>query len=183
MNPTVSARRGPPWFRLIDTLLESVASLFQFIAGSFLAIMLVINIANIILRNIGQPSLLWVSPWTQVLMVWSVFLAFYVMYRRHLDIVLLIVVRRFGHVGLILSRTLTAFVGLVVVGILLAEAPQILARQRGTMDLIGLTRYWLSIPLLISSFMLCLHFLSDLVALFAGWANEDAPGDEEATQW
>lgn len=183
MNASVSTRRGPHWFRLVDRVLDGMTTVFQRAAEGLLAVMLAINIANIILRNIGQDSLLWVSPWTQVLMVWSVFLAFYVMYRRHLDIVLMIVVGRCGRIGLKLSRILTALAGLLVVGVLLAEAPQIIARQRGTMDLIGLTRYWLSLPLLASAVMLCLHFLVDLVALLAGWASDEGSGDKEALQW
>lgn len=183
MKNAVSSRRGPPWFRLVDRVLETVAEIFQILAECFLAIMLVINFLNIVLRNLGFPSLLWVSPWTQFLMVWAVFLAFYVMYRRHLDIVLMVVMGRFGHIGVKLSRILTAIAGLVVVGVLLAEVPQILTRQRGAMDLIGLTRFWLSVPLIASALMLFVHFLFDLVALLAGWADDETPGDEEAMSW
>ena len=43
------------------------------------------------------------------------------------------------------------FLGYVVAGILLAEAPQIFARQRGNMEIVGLSRYWLSVPMLASS--------------------------------
>lgn len=183
MTPTVSTRRGPAWFRVIDRLLDGVATGFQTVAEALLAIMLVINFINIILRNAGIPSLLWVSPWTGVMMVWAVFLAFFVMYRRHLDIVLMIVIARCGRIGLKLSRVLTALAGLLVVGVLLAEAPQIFARQRGNMEMIGLTRYWLSVPMLASALMLMLHFLSDLVAVLAGWATDEAAGDEKATAW
>ena len=183
INGTATLRGGPGWFRGVDRVLDAIASLFQTAAEAMLTFMLLANLANIILRNLGEPSLLWVSPWTGVLMVWSVFLAFYVMYRRHLDIALTILVGRFGQRGMKLSRGLTAVVGLLVVGILVAEAPQILARQRGTMEIVGLTRYWLSVPLIASSAMLVIHFLVDLVALFAGWAAPVPAGDEEAAQW
>ncbi|MFV0246311.1 MAG: TRAP transporter small permease, partial [Qingshengfaniella sp.] len=179
MTAHATAPRGPGWFRIVDRVLDSVAGLFQTSAEIMMAIMLVINMANIVLRNIGQPSLLWVSPWTGVLMVWAVFLAFYVMYRRHLDIALMILVKRFGPGGMRMARGLTAVAGLIVAGILLAEAPQILRRQRGTMELIGLTRYWLSIPLLMSCAMLILHFLAELCALCAGWSARAGDGDEE----
>ncbi|MAU48338.1 MAG: TRAP transporter small permease subunit [Rhodobacteraceae bacterium] len=174
---------GPAWFRGANRLLDGAAGLFQTAAELLLTVMLVINFANIVLRNIGQPSLLWVSPWTLVLMVWAVFLGFFVMYRRHLDIVLGLVIDRLGPFGRRMARVLTALAGLAFTLILLAETPQILARQRGTMELIGLTRYWLSLPLLASAAMLTLHFLTDLIGVLAGWADDDAPGSEEAAQW
>ena len=62
---------GPAWFRGANRLLDGAAGLFQTAAELLLTVMLVINFANIVLRNIGQPSLLWVSPWTLVLMVWA----------------------------------------------------------------------------------------------------------------
>ena len=183
----ISVNHGPSWFRVVDRVLDCIAGIFQAVAGSFLAIMVTINLVNIILRNLGQPSLLWVSPWTGLLMVWSVFLAFYVMYYRNLDIVLMIVIQRLGVIGLKFSRLLTALAGLLVVGILLAEAPQIFARQRGTMELIGLTRYWISVPMLASAFMLCIHFVVELVALAAGWSRLNHSADisaiQEASQW
>lgn len=95
----------------------------------------------------------------------------------------MVVMGRFGHIGVKLSRILTAIAGLVVVGVLLAEVPQVLTRQRGAMDLIGLTRFWLSVPLIASALMLFVHFLFDLVALLAGWADDETPGDEEAMSW
>lgn len=183
MTHTSPARTRPPWFRAIQRFLDVVAGLFQTVAEALLAIMLVINFANIVTRNAGLPSLLWVSPWTGVLVVWAVFLAFYVMYRHHLDIALTIVTQRFGRSGIRLSRLLTALAGLLVVGILLAEAPQILTRQRGNMEMVGLTRYWLSVPLLASALMLALHFLADLVGVLAGWVGDDPAGDERAAAW
>lgn len=175
MTQTVFSPGAPAWFRQANRGLDGVASLFQAVAVAMLAAMLAINLANIIIRNVGLPSLLWVSPWTGLLMVWSVFLAFYVMYRRHQDIVLMILVGRFGDRGIKLSRILTALAGLLLVGVLLVEAPQILKRQRGTLELIGLTRYSLSIPLLLSSAFLLLHFLLDLVGIFRGWNAPKAP--------
>lgn len=184
MTVTVSPRCGPLRYRQIDRLLDGTAILFQTLAEALLAMMLFANLTNIVLRNAGQDTLLWVQPATQMLMVWCVFLAFFVMYRRHLDIVLTLVIERFGQTGLKLSRALTAVAGLIVVGVLVAEAPQIVARQRGNMEVIGLTRHWLSIPLIASSLMLCIHFVSDLIGLAAGWHKADeAAGDAEATQW
>jgi TRAP-type C4-dicarboxylate transport system permease small subunit len=187
MIDIISANPGPKWFRVVDQVLDRIASMFQAVSGGFLAIMVVINLGNIILRNLGQPSLLWVSPWTGLLMVWSVFLAFYVMYHRNLDIVLMIVIERFGQIGLKFSRLLTALAGLLVVGVLLAEAPQIFARQRGAMELIGLTRYWISVPMLASALMLTVHFVFDLIALATGWSrgnhSTNTHANEEVSQW
>jgi TRAP-type C4-dicarboxylate transport system permease small subunit len=187
MAPSVLLRSGPPWFRFLNRILDGAAALFLAMAVAMLAFMLAANFANIVLRNSGHPSLLWVSPWTAVLMVWSVFLVFFVMYRRRLDIELTIVVDRLGRHGPAIARGLTASVGLVIAGVLVAEAPQILTRQRGTMEIVGLTRYWLSVPLLASSALLVLHFLAELAALAFGWTvgrpAGSAPGTETAQTW
>ena len=34
-----------------------------------------------------------------------------------------------------------------------------------------------------SEIMRTLHFLTDLIGVLAGWADDDAPGSEEAAQW
>ena len=174
---------APKWVRTVDAILDGAATVFQGGAMLLLVLMLAFNFANILLRNAGADSLLWVSPWTGVMMVWSVFLAFYVMYRRRLDIELMILIDRFGRRGRLFSRVLTGIAGLVVAGILLAEAPQIFARQRGNMEIVGLSRYWLSVPMLASSLMLLIHFIFDLICIPAGWSRDEPAGDEGAAAW
>lgn len=177
MAPSHVRPPGPAWFRRINRFLDGAAALFQAMAVLMLAVMLATNFANILLRNSGNPTLLWVSPWTGVLMVWSVFLAFFVMYRHGLDIELTILTDRMGRHGQMVARGLTGLAGLVVAGVLLAEAPQILTRQRGTMEMIGLTRYWLSVPMLASCALLIVHFITDLVGLACGWSARRGPGE------
>ncbi|NGM44490.1 TRAP transporter small permease [Rhodobacter sp. SGA-6-6] len=183
----VQGRGSPPpkpyILRLLDRVLDAAATIFQTCAEVLVGIMLLINILNVGSRNLGGPSLLWVWPWTATLMVWAVFLAFYVMYRRNVDISMSFVVERLAPVWQKAATILAHLCGLVVVGLITLEAPQILARQVGVMELVGLQRYALSVPLLVSSALLVLHFLSEIASILLGHASIAPPGDDEALLW
>ena len=62
--------------------------LFLWTACLCMTSMLVLNIANLLVRNISGKGIVWVWAWTGVLFIWSVFLAFFVLYRRNLDVTL-----------------------------------------------------------------------------------------------
>ena len=87
---------APGWLGAFDAGMDRLASITLAGAELMLAAMLVINILNVALRNLGLGSLLWVAPWTGFLMVWCVFLAFFAIYRRGMDITLGFFVNRFG---------------------------------------------------------------------------------------
>lgn len=70
-----------------------------------------------------------------------------------------------------------------MVGLIALETPQILTRQVGVIELVGLQRYALSVPLLVSSALLVLHFLSEIVSIVLGHASIAPPGDDEALLW
>jgi TRAP-type C4-dicarboxylate transport system permease small subunit len=162
-------KHPPLWFRGMDRFLDLAATLFQILAEGLLAIMLASNLLNLVMRNSGAGSLLWVSPWTGVMMVWAVFFSFFVIYRRQLDITLSFVIAKFGPKMRLTMRVLTGLCAIFVAGVIVLEAPQILNRQRGTMEIVGITRYWLSVPLIISSFLIVLHFILDIIAVLTGW--------------
>lgn len=174
---------APSWFRGVDRLLDLVAGLFQTFAEILLAVMLGCNLLNIVLRNSGAGSLLWVSPWTGVMMVWAVFFAFYVIYRRQLDITLVFLIAKFGPRVQRALRVLTGLCAILVAGVIVLEAPQILARQRGTLEIVGITRYWLSVPLILSAFFIVVHFITDIIAVLFGWLDAPVAEDLVAPQW
>jgi TRAP-type C4-dicarboxylate transport system permease small subunit len=176
-------RETPGWLRAANRLLDGASGVFLVIAELMIVAMLVMNFANILLRNLGGASLLWVAPWTGVLMVWSVFFAFYVMYRRNLDIKLTFFVGRWGEGAQRKLRLLASLVGIVVTLVIVLETTQILARQRGILELVGLQRYWLSVPLIASSALLVAHFLVEAIGILGGWRITEVPDDAEAPQW
>lgn len=167
----------------LNNVLDLVASGFVILIEIMLAFMLLSNTANILLRNLSGQSLLWVGPWTTTLMIWSVFLAFFVIYRRNMDIALTFLVERVSAGILRLLTALSGLVGIVVVSVVLVELPQILTRQRGIIDVVGIQRYWLSVPLLISSAFLVLHFLLQLVEIVVSRKAPSVQSGEEINQW
>ena len=52
--------------------------------------------------------------------------------------------------------------------LLLIEAPRTLESQVGSMELIALERYWMSVPLFVSAALVGLHFLRDLIGAVSG---------------
>jgi TRAP-type C4-dicarboxylate transport system permease small subunit len=178
-----AATAAPNWLRHFDGVMERLAAITLGGAELLLAAMLVINMANIALRNLGFGSLLWVSPWTGAMMVWCVFLAFFAIYRRGMDITLGFFVSRFGPGPNRIFQMIAAACGLLVCTVLVIEAPQILARQRGVLELVGLQRYWLSIPMLVSAALLVVHFAVEFVALAAGWRRVVIADETEQLAW
>jgi TRAP-type C4-dicarboxylate transport system permease small subunit len=173
----------PPPFRIANTFLDRASDLFAFVTEMMIFAMLAINAANIIIRNLGGDSLLWVWPWTSTLMVWSVFLAFFVMYRRDMDISLTFFVQRFSPKTKKVLKIMADVIGLAVVLVILVETPQILRRQRGVIELVELQRYWLSVPLILSSLLLFFHFALQGLSVALGYEKAEFVEDDGSNQW
>ncbi|TVQ39508.1 MAG: TRAP transporter small permease subunit [Geminicoccaceae bacterium] len=158
-------RRASPTeavLRLLDRALAGAEHLFLFLANGLLLTILAINLANILSRLLLDQGIIWVFPWTRVLFVWMVFLAFFVIYRRGKDITVDFVVNRLPDV---LQRVVAVLVNLMVIALLvmiLLQMPTLLPRQVGRMDLVGLQRYWLAIPFYVSCLLILLQFVLDL---------------------
>jgi TRAP-type C4-dicarboxylate transport system permease small subunit len=128
--------------------------------------MLIINIANLLVRNLSGKGIVWVWPWTGVLFIWSVFLGFYVLYRRNLDVTLDFFLQRMPPKLRLGVRLLSGLCAISMMLVILLQTMQVFQRQVGVMDFIGLERYVLSIPLLMSSFLILIHFLNDMLLAF-----------------
>lgn len=149
-------------WRAIDTGLGWAERLFLAGANGLLLTMLAINLANILSRLIFDIGLIWVFPWTGVLFVWVIFLAFYVIFRRGQDITIDILTRRLPPrlAALVAGLVALAVIGLMVV--VLAQAATLIPRQVGRIDLVGIQRYWLSAPLWVSCVLIILQYLLHL---------------------
>ena len=145
----------------IDRLLGFFEKLFLGLSCSCLAIMLAINIANLIVRNFAGRGIIWVWPWTGTLLIWSVFLAFFVLYRRRLDITVEYFLDRMTPKRRRGSRILVDICGILMMSVIVIEAPQIIGRQVGVMDFVGLERYALSIPLIASAALILIDMVLD----------------------
>ncbi len=148
--------------RLFDGALAGIERLFLVLANAILLGILAINLANILSRLVFDIGIIWVFPWTRVLFVWMVFLAFFVIYRRGKDISVDFVVARLPLGG---QRAIRIAVDLMVIALLatiLFQVPTLLPRQVGRIDLVGIQRYWLAVPFYVSTGLILLQFLLDL---------------------
>ncbi|WP_265516798.1 TRAP transporter small permease [Nitratireductor luteus] len=164
--------------RALDAGLGVCERVFLIAANGLLLVMLAINLANILSRLFLDLGIIWVFPWTGVLFVWMVFLGFFVIYRRGQDISIDILVRKFGPK---LQAAFRILVGLIVIGLLvliLYQAPILVPRQVGQIDLVGIQRYWLSVPFFVSCFLIVLQFLLDIIVSARVLALDGRPVEE-----
>lgn len=159
----------------IERCLAFAEKAFLFIANSLLFAMLAINFINIASRLLFDKAIIWAFPLTGVFFVWVIFFSFFVIYRRGQDVAIDILTRRMPER---LRAATEAFVGLIVVALMvlvLAQAPVLVPRQVGTIDLIGIQRYWLAVPFFLSCFLIAIEFLLRLrvsVRTLLGVADE-----------
>lgn len=164
--------------KALDAGLGLCERVFLVAANGLLLLMLAINLANILSRLLFDLGIIWVFPWTEVLFVWMIFLGFFVIYRRGQDISLDILVRQFGPRVRAMLRIL---VGCIVIGLLLLilyQAPILVPRQVGRIDLVGIQRYWLSVPFFISCALIVLQFVLDIIVSTRTLATEARPVEE-----
>jgi TRAP-type C4-dicarboxylate transport system permease small subunit len=154
----------------IESWLGRLETLFLRTANACLALMLIGNMVNICLRVVTDRALVWVFPWTTVLFVWCTFIGMYVVYRRGTDITVDFFYDRLGESG---KKAMRVFAHLVVIGVLLtilSVAQKVLATQKGDIELTGLSRWMLSVPLFVSSFLITIDVALDLARMAIGRA-------------
>ena len=152
--------------RALDRFLAFWERVFLLLANGCLAIMLIANMINMAVRAMFDTSFVQVWPWTMLLFVWSLYLGFYVLYRRSKDVTVNFLVLRLTPA---LRRGIQLLVHLLVLGIMavmVLATWQYLPLQAGVLELVGLPRWVQSVPLLASSALILLNALvqaADLV--------------------
>ncbi len=166
-----------PVIDLIDRWLGVCARVFHVLANACLAVLLLINVANISLRAIFDKGILWVFPWSVVIFVWMTFFGFFVLYRLRRDITIDFIHDRLGPAWQLTLRLFVNFVIVALMSVMLWHAPEIIARQVGEIEMVLLfghqvQRYVMSIPLFISCALILLNYVVDTAYAVAG---RDAP--------
>lgn len=146
-------------WKALEAALAGLERAFLFAANGLLLGMLAINIANILSRLFFDKGIIWVFPWTGVLFVWCIFLGFFVIYRRGQDIVIDVVTRRMASRLRAATELMVILAILGLMGVVIAQALVLVPRQVGVIDLVGIQRYWLSIPFFVSCALIVLHFI------------------------
>jgi len=96
------------------------------------------------------------------------FFGFFVLYRMRRDITVDFLVDRIGPSARFATRLLVNFIILVLMGIMLWHGPQILASQAGEIEMVGLERYTMSIPLFLSCILISVTFILDTMFALMG---------------
>lgn len=151
-----------------ESILDLVARVFEWACVCILAVMLAINAGNITSRAVLDQPLNWVWPWTMVLFLWWVMLAFYPLYRRRKDVSIYILLKFIGPAW---RRVLGVFVQVAVLaaaGLLLYTIPERLVSSRGLIEIVALPREVLIYPLLLSTLPIFLDALVALAAIATG---------------
>jgi TRAP-type C4-dicarboxylate transport system permease small subunit len=152
----------------VESVLARLETLFLWVANGCLAIMLLSNLANILVRTVSDRGILIVFPWTTVLFVWCTFVGMYVVYRRGTDITVDYFYERLGTDGKMAMRVFANLVVIVVLAALLYVAPKVLVAQQGEIELTGVPRWSLSVPLFVSSFLIMVDVALDLARAALG---------------
>ena len=159
---------------MLESALAATERLFLAAANLLLVAMLAINLVNILSRLVFDLGIIWVFPWTTVMFVWMVFFGFFVVYRRGKDITVDFVVNRVGTAARTAIRIAVDLVVLLLLATILVQAPLLLPRQVGELDLVGIQRYWLAVPFYVSSALIAVQFVLDLMRA-VGLAQAAAP--------
>jgi TRAP-type C4-dicarboxylate transport system permease small subunit len=133
----------------VKYFLSLVERVFLVFAVCSMGIMFVTNMVQVCLRYVFNTGLDWIYPLTMLLFIWMTFLGSFVIYHQKKDIVMNYIVTlfppRFQKGLLLITNALT----IVLLVIILKEAPTILRQQASIMQVIPLPRYFQSIPLFV----------------------------------
>jgi TRAP-type C4-dicarboxylate transport system permease small subunit len=152
----------------VEAVLARLESLFLVVANLCLAAMLLLNLFNIVVGAVAERAWVWIFPWTTVLFVWCSFIGMFVVYRRGTDITVDFFYARLDAAGRMAMRIFADVVVISVLVLLLTVAPKIIATQQGEVELTGVYRWMLSLPLFVSSFLVALDVALDLARAAIG---------------
>jgi TRAP-type C4-dicarboxylate transport system permease small subunit len=142
--------------------------LFLALANLALGLMLAANMANIASRALFEKGIVYVFPWSVVLFVWMTFFGFFVVYRRGKDITVDFLIDRMGPHARFVSRLVVDVLVIALMVTMLIQAPHIIRSQVGTIEMVGLERYSMSIPLFVTAALIALDFLLDMIKALMG---------------
>jgi len=157
----------------IDRLNWSLGGAFLWISNICLLVMLGLTTATIILRPMSLAPY-WMWPWTMVFFIWLSFFGFFALYARLKDVRIDFVAERLGASGMVITRIVSDAATLLVTGVLILQIPKVIATSNGVYDGailpagFELPRLALSVPLFISTVLVALTAVLDIVKLAAG---------------
>lgn len=154
--------------RILERILGMTAVVFHASANICLTLMIIFNMSNIVSRAVFDKGIMWVFPWTVVLFVWMVFFGFFSVYWNKKDITVDFIISKFGRKGDLYYNILNFIAVTFLMSLMLFQAPEIISSQIGHIEMVGLQRYWESVPLFLSCFLILLTGILDILRFFTG---------------
>lgn len=152
----------------LHRLLDGIATVFKVLATVCLAVMVTLNLFNVISRSVFGVAYGWVFNWTLLLFVWMLLLGLFVYVRQRRDVVVDIFMTRLPPLLRRVAALFSCLVGILVMAAILKGAPALLSLQTSHMEAIALPMYVRSAPLFISALLVLSHFLLDFVSIALG---------------
>lgn len=159
--------------QLLDRILLSLRHVFLTCANLLLLAMLVANAVNIAWRALLGTAFNWVFPWTMMAFLWMVFIGFYVFVHDRRDVTVDVIVKRFPQVLRRLCAVLAVVVPVAMLVVLLGTIPAVLQSQADRIDMVGLPRFSITLPLFASAALVLVVTLRRAPELWAGLPQTD----------
>ncbi|MCP4625605.1 MAG: TRAP transporter small permease subunit [bacterium] len=144
------------------SVLEKICLVFS---TSAIGAMITLNIVQIFFRYVLNAAFVWVFPVTMLLFIWSTFLGAFVVYRRKKDIVVRFIANLFPPSVQAKLTLITNILIILLLLLILFQAPSLIWRQASIMQVIPLPRYIQAIPLFIGLAGILLEYVHQTVAL------------------
>ncbi|MER5172402.1 TRAP transporter small permease subunit [Thioclava sp. GXIMD2076] len=163
--------------RACDSVLDAIAMVFGVICAVILAVMVGLNLYNVLSRSFLGVAYGWIFNWTMLLFVWMLLLGLFVYIRLRHDVVVDIVMTRLPRPVRKLGGLLVCVIGMLTMAAILRGAPELLKLQSKPMEAIALPIYVRSGPLFISSILVFAHFALDFLRILTGQGEAFARND------
>ncbi|WP_299821802.1 TRAP transporter small permease subunit [uncultured Jannaschia sp.] len=186
MTPYEQHGEGPIQRTLLalDRTSWTLGGVFLWMSNACLLVMLSLTAATIVLRPLGMAPY-WMWPWTMVFFIWLSFFGFFALYARLKDVRIDFLAERMGTWGMAVTRVISNLATLLVTGVLLSQVQTIVATSRGVYDGailpdgFELPRLALSIPLIVSTALIAIAAIIDLLKMAAGLPENVGPQHPE----
>lgn len=153
---------------VLDRVLLVLRHVFLAAANLILAAMLVANAFNIFTRAAFGTAFNPIFPWTVIGFVWLTFVGFYVFVYDRRDVVVDMVVSRLPLLVRRFAAVLAVAITLALLVIILATMPELLASQSDRMDMVGIPRYSMALPLFVSAALVLVLTLRRIPEIWRG---------------
>ncbi len=162
--------------RGVDVFLSACDRVAIVAANAVLIVMVAANLVTMLVREVAGKGIVHVYPMTMVGFAWLVFIGFYIVYRRRADVVMAVLTSRFRGLAERLVRTAAALAGLLLLAVILREAPRVMDLSRGIVEIVELPKRWVIAPLFVSCALLMLDGLTGLLRIWGGGAADRSKG-------